>query len=499
MAELTNERFVDLMQITDQYVRQMGGYEVEDLLAAGFEPGEIAEFEDVMQRLRVPAPPSESQTFVRADKPTRRERHAAALAKLFGGEDYDRGDLLLARRFTGSADPTSTQSFGLADLVGYGALYGVEEAGDTAAQGVRSGDIGKTVLGVGQAGLEALGALPGVALGAKTADKLIDAALDTARRAEADRFFREAEEAAEGASGAAAAGERVFVPSEDELSMISGNPTPREQDYLYYRKMSRNMADSGDYTPDEILEATGFLRMPVTGMTGQLLGEREVFVGGLEGLRKTDRPDIEFVPQKELGKNVWGEFDPDTQKVRISEDLDLLDSMQVAEHETAHFDLFQALSDPKQRSEVGSSEEAEQFFLRNKVKELRAMLKDPSLDDNARLTVQALLDDIRKNESAAVNYENNPGEILARAASGERRTSQLVSPKQLLNPYINQEQFDSNLTRGIDALLMKARPDLWRFMPESIGRSLQPPAISVPMDIRRGQVNDPEYVFSPRP
>src|SRR6056297_1799763 len=434
MADLSNQRYAEMLGYAQQLGSYVGSYTIEDLLAAGFSPSEVEEFEDISRRIRSVSamPPDPGGTAVEADTPTLRESHAATLAELFGGEDYDRGDLLLARKFTGTAAPTATfdDSLGLADLFGLGALYGTQEGADTMVQGARSGDLGTVALGAAETGLNVLGAVPGAAFVTKAGGKLIDDALDASRRAEADKFFLEADAAAEGASGAIMSGERVFVPTEDDLSMMSGNPTPNEQTYLYYRQLSRDMADSGDYTPDEILEATGFVSLPVRGTTGALLGEREVFVGGLEGLRKMDGPDIEYVPQKELGRGVAGDFDPDTSRVRISGDLDLPAAMQTAEHETAHFDLFQAFSDPKHLPEVGSSQDLEQGFLRDKVRELRAMLKDPSLSEDMRFTVQALLDDIRKNESASVNYENNPGEIIARAASGELRSSQLASPKQ---------------------------------------------------------------------
>jgi len=505
VAELSNERYADMLG----YTRQLGSYDSEDLLAAGFSPDEVSEFEAIstVLRARSEAPPPQSETFVQADEPTLRESSAATLAELFGGGDYDRGDLLLARKFTGTSDPTATfaDSMGLADLVGLGAVYGTEEGAETMVQGARSGDLGTVALGAAETGLSVLEAVPGAAFVTKAGGKLVDDVLDASRRAEADRFFLERQADAEGYSGAGMEGERVFVPTEDELAMMRGNPTPNEQVYLDNLEVSRQMQDDGA-TADEIFASTGFLNLPVSGPLGQPIGVREVYAGGQDfaplpgeqALRDSENlPDIKYVPQKDLpSRRTMGEYDADTKTIRVSEELDMVDSAQTMEHELAHFDHGEALSDLDQLSEAGSDPKFEQRLLRDKIDELKTILKDPALKDQ-HASAKAVLDDIRKSESAFVNYANNPGEILARAASGESVGYELARPRELLNPYINTGS-RSNTARGLDALLMKLRPDL--ALPDILRpRDFSPPAVEVPMDVRRGQVNDPRYKFSPRP
>ena len=150
MADLSNQRYAEMLGYAQQLGSYVGSYTIEDLLAAGFSPSEVEEFEDISRRIRSVSamPPDPGGTAVEADTPTLRESSAATLAELFGGEDYDRGDLLLARKFTGTADPTATfaDSLGLADLFGLGALYGTQEGAETMVQGARSGNLGTVAL-----------------------------------------------------------------------------------------------------------------------------------------------------------------------------------------------------------------------------------------------------------------------------------------------------------------------------------------------------------------
>lgn len=505
MAELNNQRYAEMLGYTDQ----LGSYDSEDLFAAGFSPEEVSEFEAGLTALRARsvAPPLQSETFVRADEPTLRESSAATLAELFGGEGYDRGDLLLARKFTGTADPTATfaDSIGLADLFGLGAIYGSQEGAETMVQGARSGDLGTVASGAVETGLNVLGAVPGVTFVTKAGGKLVDDVLDASRRAEADKFFLGRQADAEGYGAEGAHQGRVFVPTVDELAMMRANPTPAEQVYLDSIELSRRMKSDGE-NADDILAATGVLNLPVAHRFGAPVGTREVYLGaggdfellpGEQALRDSpeDALDIRYVPQKELGRGVAGDYDPDTKIIRVSQDLDMADALTTVQHEVGHFDHDVGLmSKPSSRSEAGSNTDYENEALREKVRTLKAVLKDPAqepLHDTAR----AVLDDIRKSESAFVNYANNPGEILSRAVSGENVGYDLVSPRQRLNPYINPG-LGSNTERGIDALLMKLRPDL---VDLPLLRNLEPRPVRVPMDVRRGQVNNPDYIFSRRP
>jgi len=505
MAELSNQRYSDMLR----YTQQLEAYEDEDLLAAGFSPDEVNQFEAISQSMRNASKPPltapEDQAF-RAREPTLRESSAATLAELFGGEDYDRGDLLFAQKFTGTADPTATfaDSMGLADMLGVGGVYGVEEGADTMVQGARSGDLGTVAVGAGETVLNVLGAVPGAKFFTSAAGKLVDDLLDSSRRAEADKFFLEREADAEGYGAEGADQGRVFVPTEDELAMMRGNPTPAEQVYLDSVELSRRMSDAGE-SADDILAATGVLNLPVADRFGAPVGTREVYLGGgqdfapLPGeqvLRGTSEDDfnVRLVPQEELGPRVDGDYNPNTKTVRISKGLDMTDASTTFDHEVAHFDHDVGLmSKPSSLPEMGSSQDYEGQALREKISAIKAVLKDPAqepLHDTAR----AVLDDIRKSESAAVNYYNNPGEILARAVSGENVGVDLVSPRERLNPYINPGP-GTNTARGLDALLMKLRPDL---VDLPLLRNAAPRPVGVPMDVRRGQVNNPDYKFSPR-
>lgn len=178
MAELTNERFMQLQQLADQYTRSGRGYEAADLTAAGFSPAEVAEF-DAVTRQNLPEYTGQmpDPTFASAREPTRRERHAATLAEFFGGENADRGDYRQALKFTGTTDPSATfaDQMGLADLTPLSALYGIEEGADTAARGYQTGDLGTMAMGGLEAGLGILEALPGAGAVYKGIGKALDA------------------------------------------------------------------------------------------------------------------------------------------------------------------------------------------------------------------------------------------------------------------------------------------------------------------------------------
>lgn len=511
------------------YTRQRGFYELEDLLAAGFSPSEVLAFSKERSKkanTQEPVPiPAAKATYARDRAPTLREKHAAALAELFGGEDYDRGDLLRARRFTGSDDPTATfaDSTGLADFVGLGGVYGTQEGANTAVQGIRSGDLGTVALGVGETVLNALGAVPGLAAALKGGGKLIDDVFDASRRAEADRFFLEREAQAEGYGAEGLEGARLFIPSEDELAVMRSNPSPNEQVYLENLQRAREMAEEGE-SVNEILEETYVLRQPIADLFGGPEGTREVYAvsesfGDLPDevpLRnvRAQEPTIEYVPQDVLGPGVRGDFDPDTGAVRISEDLNMEQATKTAQHEVAHFDHSRAFNGERAYlSEVGSEGSAnERVLLADKVEQLRNLLNDPSPVPAHHDYLRDILKDLRTSESGYVNYANNPGEIIARAAAGQNVGYDLVSPKLRLNPYINTG-FTTNTGRGLDALRMMLRPDLFYPLnalrrlfsskPQPLPKTprsslLEPVPIPVPMDVRRGQVNEPGYQFSPR-
>lgn len=501
MAELTNERFVQLQRVADQYAGMSGGYDAADLVAAGFSPEEVAEFDVITRQLSTPyTGDMPEETFASAREPTRRERNASTLAEFFGGETADRDDYRRALKFTGTTDPSATfaDQMGLADLTPLSALYGIEEGTDTFQRGVRTRDPVTAGLGFAEAVLSAAESAPAVGFAVKGAGKVVDNLLDAGRRTQADEFFARADAASEGNTGASMSGRRVYIPSEDELDIMRANPTPEEQIYLNSIDRSRAMASAGAST-DDILETTGILRLPIAGQMGQPLGVREVFASGddFQGLRNPDKPNPVYVPQSDLGPGTAGDFNAGTGTIRISDELDLVDAMQTAEHETSHFDHMRGLNLAAQR-EIGSNPQYEAELLMDKVQNLRAIAADTSVPDDVRESARSVLDEVLRNESGLVNYRNNPGEILARAASGELETSVLATPSELFNPYINPQP-SGNIARGLDALRMKIRPDL-RPPGSLLALDRRPPrSITVPMDVRRGQVNDRLYVFEQKP
>jgi len=172
--ELTSPRFAELLELTDRYNRIMGGYEAADLLAAGFSPAEIDAFEthsQLNQPLSAPPIDPSAQTFLRDRDPTLRERHTAALARLFGGDDPDRDDYRRAQKFTGTTDPTATfaDQMGLFDLVAPGGVYAIEEGTDRFQRGRTTSDRGTMAGGALETGLGILGLVPGVSALVKTA------------------------------------------------------------------------------------------------------------------------------------------------------------------------------------------------------------------------------------------------------------------------------------------------------------------------------------------
>jgi len=172
-------RLNELRLLSEKYA-DMGTGEREDFLAAGFTEEEI-EASGIMEP-KADAQPEGDGSRVGPDSPTLRERHADRLAYILGGDDYDRDDLRMAQRFTGTADPSAAMadSMGAADFTPLGALYGGEEGYRTASRGYKTGDAVTMGLGAVEAGLAALEALPVGGVLAKGARRGIERLTDDA-------------------------------------------------------------------------------------------------------------------------------------------------------------------------------------------------------------------------------------------------------------------------------------------------------------------------------
>ncbi len=364
------------------------------------------------------------------------------------------------------------------------------------------------------AAVEAAAAMIPGGVAVRAADEVAGAtraAIDDAQVAQAQWFVLK--NTPRGTTGKAAVGKRMFMPSEFEDLMMKSAPTQDQQDFFLNKiETSRNMAAAGE-TDDSILEATGVLRLPIRNAEGDLQGVREMLMTDDQtpslsnfGLRSTtDEPDVELVPQSELGPGVSGSFDG--ARIRVSEELDPVDAMKTAQHELGHFDHGKGVGilNEAEYAEVGADPQLELKPIRARVRMYRSQLKDPTMRDQWP-EIQDKLKRAQAEETAFINYSNNPGEIAARLISNERTTPVMLSPSENLNPYLNANK--SSFERGIGALRAYLRPDL--NTPEPVLNALQsrpkllrqvlkePQRVRMPLDTSKGRVTDPNYRFSGR-
>jgi hypothetical protein len=393
----------------DEYAARLqarnGFYDVSDLSAAGFSPSAIMEYEAAAARPAGSMTPVGDGSTVSPYAPQRRERHAAALAGLFGGEDYDRGDLRRAQSFTGTTDPSATfaDSVGLADITPMAALYGFEEGADTAARGYRAGDYLTTGLGAGEMALGLLEAVPGVGALAKGAGR----GLDSAFARQADRFVRDYTPTSP-----------PSIPGEDELLFV---PTPAEVDKL--QAIGREVQS-----------------YPIVNAGGEALGRRPYAASTAaeyEALRPNFKlDDIELNYVNNMGGD-YGSAGP--RSIFVADNLSEADKVATIKHELNHVLGFET---GLPLDEIGGNTNA---FVGNASPERRAGLLEELRD---RLLGARSLEEFSRANAAyrALSrttpremYFNNPGEILARAAEGSTLSNARLTPLQTLNPNINPE------------------------------------------------------------
>lgn len=413
----------------------------------------------------------------------------------------------------------------LAEMTPLGApISGVDfiQSGRGAVDAALSGDPAGAAIGAGEALLSGIGAVgvasplvPVARSAARATDDVVDtarAAIDNAQVMQAQNFALK--NAPLGTTGRDAVGKRMYLPSGVEDTLMSMNPTDDQRRlFLDNIEMSRDMALMGE-TDDEILELTGVLRLPIRNAEGEFEGVREILMTDdntsvFSRLRNVDQPDVELVPQSTFDNpNTRGEFRDG--RVLVSEELDMPQAMQTAQHELGHFDYATGTGNSfLERSEVGSDPQLELALLRDRVQSYRQQLRDPSKRDQWP-EIQDKLKRALATETAFTNYQNNPGEIAARLISDDLYTTAMLSPTEVLNPYINSNQ--SPVQRGIGALRAYLRPDLnapdfvYGLLdedaktPEFVRRRLEsvlqePPIRMVPLDTSKGRVTDPAYKF----
>lgn len=386
-------------------IDRKGSYDVADLSAAGFSPSAIMEYEAAAAaRSAGSMTPVGDGNIVSPRTLTRRERHANALAELFGGEDPDRADLRRAQKYTGTTDPSATfaDSFGLADLTPMAAVYGFEEGADTAARGYRAGDYLTMGMGLGEMVLGAAEAVPGIGVAAKGLSR----GLDSAFLRQADRFVREYTPTSP-----------PSIPGEDELFFV-----PTEAQAAMLQQSGR-----------------GVESYPMFNAAGEALGRRpyaSVTVPEYHALNpdfNLENVDVDIGPMTDAS----GEAFP--RRMQVADDLSEAETAATIKHELNHVLGFES---NLPLDEIGGSMQA---LFGNASPERRVDLLE---ELRSRVVGARSLEEFSRANAAykALSrttpeemYYNNPGEILARAAEGDPMSRARLTPLQTLNPNINPE------------------------------------------------------------
>lgn len=502
MAELTSDRFLELDALADRYTRMMGTYTREDLLAAGFNDAEVDAYEANREAASVPRS-SDSIGFygesVAPYDPTLREDLIYGLAEQLGGDDYSREDARLAERLVTLGESVTP----------LGAFTGVEQGVRTAQAGYRSGDPVLMGLGALEAGVSGL---PGIATSGAAVGRAGREVSEELRR-QADEFLDNFPTSSGVPQRLADMDARAYVPSPDELNALTSSPGPVPDAYFHNLAEAETLEYTGA-DPLTTLNRTGVVRIPIRDDLGQVVGTREVTAvpdRDLSVFRDPYRPPHQFVPRAELG-GAEAKYNPQTQGIRIADDYQTDPELgQVLSHETTHYDLGQSDVRP---AEVGSNTAVEAAALRERVQQLQLASIDPKVPENVRALARDELRRIRREDTSFINYTNNPGEILARAFSGDDLSYRLPSISEVLNPRLEFFPGDSSLEQ---AARLAVRPDLYVSPPPALRpgetpnriRTLlrgmrkylaEPPmAYGTPLDLSAGRVSsDPGYAFDPR-
>ena len=381
-------------------IARKGSYEAEDLSAAGFSPSEIMEYEAAAAaRSAGSMTPVTDGNIVSPNVLQRRELDAQALARLFGGEDYDRGDLRRAQSFTGTTDSAATfaDSFGLADITPMAALYGIEEGADTAARGYGDGDYLTMGMGLGEMVLGAAEAVPGIGVAAKGLSRGLDSA-----------FLRQADRFAD-----------TYTPTSPPTS-----PSSREFFFVPTEAEAAILQQSG----------RGIQSYPMVNAGGEALGFRP-YTSSNQSEYEALRPDFDL---SDIEINYASRLQDDASGVARYRSMDIADYLSEAEtaktinHELKHVLDFESGLPLEEIG--GNADPSNRAFL---LQELRNRIMAPgSLEEFSR-SIRAYRALSRTTPKEM--YYNTPGEIIARASEGDDSSVARLTALQTLNPHLNSE------------------------------------------------------------
>ena len=259
------------------------------------------------------------------------------------------------------------------------------------------------------------------------------------------------------------AGLQYYRPSTWERSMMQGNPTPAEIDYMDRVKDAQFLRSMG-VTEQGIQGQTGIMTLPVKDAVGQSLGDLDVAA-------MTPKEMINIRPSRanDYGATIfedpatdnygWFNVDPVTGKYEIGLNprMSAEEKARTKEHEMTHADLH--------RSGVGwnilGSNAEDALISKNAwvktLKEQERKANDP-LD-------KAHLRDARKKLEGLTStelYSWNPGEMLARLSEGNPYMSRRLTALQTLNKYLNPDKLA--VTRGLESLLTATHSETYPFI-----------------------------------
>lgn len=285
-------------------------------------------------------------------------------------------------------------------------------------------------------------------------------------------------------------GQRVYVPDSDDLTRMRYDPTLDDQNYISRRIEAATRLPNE--MPDVVARDTGVLTFPIRDQTGNIVGFRDATMFD-ERTYQNMRPDADGqvnVRYEDIGSR--GMYDPTTREIVINRGMSPEQQRVTRQHEYVHNDLNQNRN--VHLAEMGTDPNS---VLRQKTERMAALdrlIKNTS-DPDLRDILRAQRSELAVKTSQEL-YEMNPGEMLARLASGQRTTSMWVSPTELLNPYIFQHT--GPMTRSLNAAEQAVRSELspiGKRLPREWQKDMH---VQAPMDLSKAQVMDPNYDFYDR-
>lgn len=304
---------------------------------------------------------------------------------------------------------------------------------------------------------------------------------------------------------ALAKGMQFYKPNYGErYDMLDPNrtPTQAEDAFLYFESLANKMRAAGA-SRAEILSKTGMMDMPAKGAGGEDVGATSWAVVDksiLEDLRPSRAGnygyDIRYEP---LPANLGGDVSADTKTIRINSNNAPNEQETTLVHELNHADQVEA---GQAAPLVGANTD----YMRYERKRIMGELRDRIASAPDKATAKQLKEQLAK-LSKMTSYElysNNPGEMLARLASGETSSAVRLTPKELLNPNINKKSAPNRIA---DAMTTSLTSELRPYMedvnlakelfggPFGMGAPVKGDFHRrVPMDLDKSIVTDKQYL-----